>query len=364
MALSDDTERTITNLPVLLARLSAVDRKRFDRIYDVRVAEGRMRVPTEMVPWVERTFGPVGEVETQTVVRVSNRVTGEGTLFNGLRARRPVGAFLRQPDDLAEELRDDAWADPLTSTPEDAFGRVQNEHGVSAANVARFDAAHSIIVFSEPNPLAFTRESVAGQMELARQWIAAANRDEPAARFPYVMWNCLWRAGGSIVHGHAQVTLARGRHYGKIERLRADAAAYEAEHGIGYFGDLAAVHASLGLASDRGGVRRLAHLSPVKEKEVVLLADAFDDAAAWAIHDTLAVFRDALAVRSFNMGVLLAPMTGDAAGWEGFPVVIRMVDRGSLSTRTSDIGGMEMFAESVVASDPFAIHQALSEAGV
>ena len=57
-------------------------------------------------------------------------------------------------------------------------------------------------------------------------------------------------------------------------------------------------------------MRRLAHLSPLKEKEVVLLADAFDDAAAWAIHDTLAVFRDALGVRSFNMGVLLAPMAG------------------------------------------------------
>ena len=160
------------------------------------------------------------------------------------------------------------------------------------------------------------------------------------------------------------MTLARGRHYGKIERLRADAAAYEANHGVGYFGDLTAVHTSLGLASDRDGVRRLAHLSPLKEKEVVLLADAFDDAAAWAIHDTLAVFRDALGVRSFNMGVLLAPMTGDPTGWEGFPVVIRMVDRGSLGTRTSDIGGMEMFAESVVASDPFAVHQALSEAGV
>ena len=64
------------------------------------------------------------------------------------------------------------------------------------------------------------------------------------------------------------------------------------------------------------------------------------------------------------MGVLLAPMPGDAAGWEGFPVVIRMVDRGSLSSRTSDIGGMEMFAESVVASDPVAVHQARSEAGV
>ena len=109
----------------------------------------------------------------------------------------------------------------------------------------------------------------------------------------------------------------------------------------------------------RWGVDVLCHLTPVKEKEVVLVASALDGQAAGAIYETLAVFRDQLAVRSFNLGALLPPLAPTDESWEGFPVFIRIVDRGDLGTRTSDIGGMELFAESVVAADPFAVHRAL-----
>jgi hypothetical protein len=48
----------------------------------------------------------------------------------------------------------------------------------------------------------------AGELDLAKQWFAKAHAYDPAARYPYLMWNCLWRAGGSIVHGHMQMTAA------------------------------------------------------------------------------------------------------------------------------------------------------------
>jgi hypothetical protein len=354
-----DLSPRITNLPGLVDRLGPDDRRRFDRIYRVSTADARMRVPPAMVPWVEQHFGPPEEVETQRIVRASNVVTGEGTLFNVLRARRPVRAALRMEDRLSNELADDVWANPDEATPEDLFGRLSNEHGVTAANVAKYDAVHSIIVFAEPNPLAFTLESIAGHMDLANRWLRKAHENDRAAVYPYVMWNCLWRAGGSIVHGHTQVSLARGRHYAKIERLRQDAAAYQAAHGARYFEELTAVHHALGLASSHGGVQVLAHLTPVKEKEVLLIAPSLDAGAAAALHDTLAVFRDSLGVQSFNVGMMLPPVTITEESWEDFPVVIRLVDRGELATRTSDIGGMEMFAESVVASDPFEIHEAI-----
>jgi hypothetical protein len=38
------------------------------------------------------------------------------------------------------------------------------------------------------------------------------------------------------------------------------------------------------------------------------------------------------------------------------------MDRGNLDNRTSDVGGMELFAESVVASDPFAVAAELRDA--
>ena len=351
----------ITELPALVDALPTQARVLFDRIYRVASADGRLRAPTEMVPWIERTFGALADVETQRIVRVSNVVTGEGTLFNELRARRPVRGGMRDADDMAAQLRDDPWAEPLKGTPEDLFGRRSNAYGLTAANVAKYDAAHSIVMFTEPDPLAFTRESVIGQFELAGEWLRAAHEEDPEARYPYVMWNCLWRAGGSIVHGHAQMSLARDRHYAKIERLRSDAERYRATYGSSYFDDFIATHEALGLAHRVGGVSVLAHLTPLKEKECVVIGDAFDAGFAGAVHGVLASFRDSLSVRSFNVGVLMPPPAESTESWAGFPLVARIVDRGSLDTRTSDFGGMELFAESVVAADPFAVHQALVE---
>lgn len=352
----------IVDLPEIVEALAPDERARFDRIYSYSVADGRLRAPTEMVPWIENTFGGLDAVESQRIVRVSNRVTGEGTLFNELRARRPVRSALQADGDFASLLENDTWEDPLTSTPADVFGRLSNEAGVTAANVAKYDAAHSIIVFTEANPLAFDRDSVVAQARLAREWIEAAHKDDPAAIYPYLMWNCLWRAGGSIVHGHTQVSLARGRHYAKIERLRQDAAWYRAEAQRSYFEDLRMTHTALRLGRERNGIFVTAHLTPIKEKECLLIADKLDDNLAAAMFSVLATFRDTLGVQSFNVGVLMPPIASSDESWDGFPVVIRIVDRGNLETRTSDIGGMEMFAESVVAADPFAVSDALAEA--
>ena len=363
----------ITNLEALVAALGEPDRKRFGRIFRVSFADGFLRLPAPMVPWVEGRFGSVQAVERQRVVRVTNLVTSEGTLFNGLRGLRPMQTAPTAAStdatggasELADALRADPWAEPLGSTAEDTFGRLSGPHGVTAANVAKYDAMHSLVVFAEADPLAFTAESIAGQLDLARRWFGAAHAVDPEACYPYVLWNCLWRAGGSVVHGHLQLALARGGHYGRIERLRRDAEAYHAEHGASYFDDLVLAHERLGLALDGLGssVRGIVHLTPLKEKEVLLFARALDGDTAGALYRVLAAFRDHLGVRSFNVGVLLPPIAPVPESWDGFPVIVRIIDRGGLGSRTSDFGGMELFAESVVASDPFAVARVLAARG-
>lgn len=346
----------------LVYALPVAERRLFDRIYSLESTDAHLNVPQAMVPWVKRTFGPVTTVETQRITRVSNTITGEGTLFNGLRGRRPIRSALRANSEFYSELTNDVWTDPLKSTPEDLFGRLSNDHVLTAANVAKYDAIHSILVFKEPDPLSFTEESIGAQFQIANDWMRMAHAHDPDANYPFLMWNCLWRAGGSIVHGHSQVSLARGRHYAKIERLRRDAAAYREKHNSEFFSDLWQVHRSLGLAHELLGVRVMAHLTPLKEKEVVLMAPALNDLTASAVYWTLSRFRDRMGVRSFNLGALMPPLAASEEDWSGFPVIIRIIDRGDLGTRTSDIGSMEMFAEPVVAADPFQVHRALTEA--
>ena len=354
---------SILNLREQAERLPPEDAERFRRIYGVAESVGRLRVPSTMAPWVERTFGSVAAVESQRIVRVANLVTGESAIFNELRALRPMRVSEPALGGLDDELANDAWARPEESTPEDLFGRLRNDIALTAANVAKYDALHSLLIFNEPNPLRFDRASVRGCVALANRWFAAAHGADPNAVYPLFLWNCLWRAGGSIVHGHAQVQLAQGRHYARIESLRRAAAAYRAEHSADYFADLAAVHTALGLAHERGSVCVLASLTPAKEKETLILSPSFDEEAADALYGTLAVFRDALGVQSFNVAAQLPPMRAVAEDWGGVPCVIRAVDRGPLGARTSDIGSMELFAEPVIAFDPFAVAGALREEG-
>ena len=350
---------SILDLREQVQRLAPGDTERFRRIYDVTESEGCLRVPPTMAPWVERTFGSVAAVESQRIVRVANLVTGESAIFNELRARRPMRSGA--PPGIDDELENDPWARSEENTPEDLFGRLRNDAALTAANVAKYDAHHSLLIFSEADPLRFDRASVRASVELANRWFAAAHEADPDAVYPFFLWNCLWRAGGSIVHGHAQVQLARGRHYARIETLRRSAAVYREEHGADYFDDLAATHAALGLGWTRGSVRLLASLTPTKEKETIILAPAFDEDAADALYGALALFRDALGVQSFNAGGLLPPLRATVEDWQGFPCVLRVVDRGPLGVRSSDIGSMELFAEPVIASDPFAVAAALRE---
>jgi galactose-1-phosphate uridylyltransferase len=179
-----------------------------------------------------------------------------------------------------------------------------------------------------------------------------------------LMWNCLWRAGGSIIHGHAQVTATRGSHYPKVERLRRAASAYKREHGSDYFEDLHSIHASLGLDIPLEGIHAFASLSPIKEKELVVIgSEPGDESLSRAVGALLQGYVDDLGVRAFNVAFYMPPLGPTQEDWTDFPTTVYIVDRGDPSNRTSDMGAMELYAASVVASDPFRVAEALRERG-
>src|SRR3954451_11685157 len=263
-------KRNITNLPDLLSGLSPEEHALAERIFDVSATTGLLDPPEAMHAWIEKSFGSVGRVRAQRIVKVTNRITLEGTLFNELRASRPLDTGVSL--DLDREIaatEGDPFCHPKDGTPADVFGRVEGEHAITASNVAKYDGFHGVIVFDDHNPLHLAPEKVAGYVSVGLEWGQKALETDPEARYPFLMWNCLWRAGGSIIHGHAQVTATRGTHYPKVEHLRRAASSYHAEHGSNYFDALCRVHDAWGLTVPaENGVRAFASLSPVKEKEI------------------------------------------------------------------------------------------------
>ena len=354
-------ERKITNLQTLISALPLEDRALANRIFGVSTTTGRLDPPEAMHAWIEKSFGSVDHVTAQRIVKVTNLITLEGTLFNELRASRPLDTGVSL--DLDREIaatEGDPFCHPKDGTPADLFGRVEGEHATTASNVAKYDGYPGVVVFDDHNPLRFTPEKVSDYVSVGLEWGRKALEADPEARYPFLMWNCLWRAGGSIIHGHAQVTATRGSHYPKVERLRRNASAYKRDHGSDYFGDLARVHDSLSLGIPLEGVRAFASLSPIKEKELVVIGKDPEDASlSRAVGALLQGYVGELGVRAFNVAVYMPPLGPAQEDWANFPTVVYIVDRGDPANRTSDMGAMELYAASVVASDPFRVAEVL-----
>jgi hypothetical protein len=305
----------------------------------------------------------------QTVVKVTNLATLDATLFAPLRAHRPIDGPTHG-DDLAAQLSatgGDPFCNPTTGTPANTFGRARGRRITTGANAALADAHHGVLVFHLHDPLGFDEDLVRDVLATGRAWAEQARAEDPSAANYLLIWNCLWRAGGSIVHGHAQALLGSGPQYARLARFRRDAAAYRDSYKTSLVADLVALHRDLGLVTDgAAGVSVLAHVTPIKEREVLVVGqpgmDERDPVFTDAVASTLVAYRDRLGVRSFNLALWRPPLDATRDGpWSDMPPIVRMVDRGDPFQRASDIGAMELYGTSIVGSDPYDVIAALRQ---
>ncbi|HEY8171276.1 MAG TPA: hypothetical protein VIH24_09310 [Candidatus Limnocylindria bacterium] len=354
---------SILDMPERLAALVGLSGARAERMMNARTVMARGEPPPQLEPWLTEVFGSVEVVREQTIVRVDNLATGDATLFAPLRARRPVDGP-GHATSLSSEIaatEGDPFCDPESGTPAHPFGRVWGRRMVTGANAAAAGEYHAVLVFDRHDPLAFDADLVADLFDTGRAWADRARTTDPAAGTYLLIWNCLWRAGGSIVHGHAQALLGSGPHHARVERFRRDAGAYRATHGADLATDLVGLHADLGLA--RGtDVAIVANLTPVKERELLVIGrpgmDERDTAFSDAVARALLALRDRMGVSSFNLALWRPPLD-PADGWEGIPPIVRIVDRGDPFQRPSDIGAMELYGTPIVGSDPYEVIAAL-----
>jgi hypothetical protein len=357
-------QQNIAQLDDIVHGMAHAQRSLFERIFHVEVGHGRLIPPPEMEQWIVRQFGSIEATLDQKIVRITNQITLEGVLFNALRSSRPMwqAPSLDLDTELVKNAPTDPLRDPYHGTPEDIFGRIEGRYCVTASDIAKFDGYHGIIVYHEPHPLKWSREMLHDYIDTGRRWAETAHATDADAQYYLFIWNCLWRAGASLLHGHAQVMLGRGMHYAAVEALRRAALLYQANYRTNYFDDLFDVHQDLDCGFQRGDVRVMANLVPRKENEVMLMAPSMSDALKDRIYDVLACFRDRLGVTSFNLVIYTPPIGDTHEDWTGFPVIVRIVNRGDPTARTADIGAMELYAASVVSSDPFRLAAALNDA--
>lgn len=332
----------ITELDKNVEQLSLDAKELFNRIYTFEISIGTLGIPVEMETWVKKMFGSVGRVENQRIVSIKNKFTGEHSLFNKLRTDRPIEAKSAFVLEELKEKRSCLFCNPEKRTPSDVFGRVKGKYCITASNIAKYDSFHSLVIFKEHNPMETKQAWIEDYLRTGERWFEEVSKVEKKELQKFFLWNCLWKSGASIIHGHIQLT-ASGMRYGRLEVLEKVAADYKREFNSDYIDDLYKVHNSLGLAKENEGERILFYLTPIKEKEIFVISKARkSDEMANTIYKLLRGYRG-MGVQSFNLAIFQL---------EDYHIV-RLVDRGSLETKTSDIGTMELYAASVISSDPF-----------
>jgi ATP adenylyltransferase/5',5'''-P-1,P-4-tetraphosphate phosphorylase II len=339
---------SIVKLPQIVEKLPKEKKKIFRRIFDVEVEAGKLKIPLTLKDWAKKRFKKLETVRKQTIVKVINKVTFEGTFYNQLRALRIQKEDLSLPQ-IVEE-KECMFCNPKEKTPEDIFGRIEKTYTITAANIAKYDGWHGIVILKKHNPLRLSFREVLEGFEVAYQWYNQVRQVNPKAIFPYLIWNCLWRAGASQTHSHFQVMISQ-KPYPRIKYLCHCAAKYKKSYNADYFQDLYSIHEALGLGLTYQNVKVLTYLTPVKEKEVLIFTNGWRRSLLKAIYRIIETYKR-IGVYSFNLFLAIPPFK-ECKNWENFPYLVRIVDRGPLNQRVSDIGTMELYAASIVASDPF-----------
>ena len=367
--------RNVTHLEKLVDELPDDKQEIFHRIFRVSTSIGDINLTDTFVAKAMTYFNENGESKEQTLERISsqlivktfNNYTLEGALFNELRTNKPGS----KPESLAEtrkkvfdyiedELKKRAcdFCEPEKFTPKDLPFRIKGKHCVTAANVAKYDALHGILIFNEHNPFIYNQEEFSDYMETGFNWFMQMYyRFKQAAAFPFLMWNCMPRSGASQIHGHMQLLSTGDMPYAEIERLRLAKERYRRDYNSDYLEDLFSIHESLGLGFQYNDAKIITCLTPVKDKETIISCDNVK-ALKESIYKISRCFIDRLGVFSFNLTVQM-PSINCQRGWEGFPYVARIVDRGNPLKTGADIGAMELYGSRVIGSDPYKIKEAL-----
>ncbi|MBI5680038.1 MAG: hypothetical protein HZC47_03995 [Methanobacterium sp.] len=347
--------------------------KLFKRVYKVYFETGTMKIPDGMKNKILGYFGQknesgefietidqvVNRIENQKIVKIFNKWSGEGALFNHIRTQRPGMDKLdikTQKDQINKLIIDSKancdFCNAEKYTPEDVFGRVIGEHSVTAANIAKYDVWSSLVVFNNHNPLEFNLEELSDYINTGFKWFEKVFLENEEYKFPFFVWNCLYKAGASQIHGHAQILMSKDISYAKTESMKKTHETYQNKNNTDYFQDIYKIHDSLGLVHEIGDVKLYAPITPTKEKEIIInpLESPFTSKnAKKVIFNILRYFIDALGVHSYNMAIYCPPLNNNSY----FPYLIKIVDRGTILKPTADIGGMELYGSTVIAEDPY-----------
>lgn len=300
-----------------------------------------------------------GHVQNQHIVSVRDLHLGNEALFNPLRANRvktPSGSSAADLIDKERILDGCTWCDrEHDSEFIDAFGAVRSADGriLGHGNWARSSPISGVVRGDETmhNLLRLSKPDFVSLFKVAEQYMIQARNLAADARFFLCFLNGGPKSAAGVPHCHLQVLGRADRQFGYAETVRLRCPP-------DYWARLESIHESLGLRLSDGASTAWVNIAPVKERDFVITSPDIETGASFVFELLQVLYRNG--TNNFTLAAIPSPdyLTGKvgASGFQGSPSVLwRLIDRGDVRARHSDIGGAELFGSAIIATDPWAV---------
>jgi len=323
-------------------------------IYSIKVEGEAITVPATMrdklETWLQHDQSLLATAERQRVIHITNKVSGETTHYNPLRAERP-GSKVVQNMELINKIISESqpncdFCNAKIFTAEEVWGRVETASCVTAANMFRISGPTTGLLLSRQHSLLQLRdEDHAGQLDCARRWFRTVHARDPRLVAATLIMDTLGRAGASQTHPHMQMWMGE-EFEGQLLSLQRQGAEYRRQHRSDYWADLVSLHTSLGLGLVRGEVAVVAPLTSHKEHELMVISKEVD---ADFVTVYTAIMRMYASMQLWCRSLALAwPWTPDL----DMPVILRVGSRGACDSPVADVSSLELYSIYSVNSDP------------
>jgi len=338
--------------PCLVYASLKVPEKFREKVYSWFVKKDSSGILPETVEQV------VKKAESQKIIKTFNKITYEGAVFNELRALKPLiyNKEMHEKNNNPEEQCD--FCEPESFTALDGFGRIYHNNFITGSNIAKAELLHSNIIFPS-HSFKLNFENLLSVFETAEKWFVQVNKENPRAIYPFLSWNLGYKAGASFLHPHIQIAMGSDSPPAKFRKLKKEADNYFDKYHADYFEDLFQAHNLVGLALQKRDFKILFYLTPIKEKEVLIISDNLIGLIE-PLYKVLKTYTEELGVSNFNLALYQRPIK-EIEAWKNFPYILRIVDRGSSESKSADIAGYELYGNNVISTDPYMVKRAVEK---
>ena len=305
-----------------LNRLNNKERNIFNRIFEIIDEKAYLK----LTPKLLKNFS---QAKNQNIIIIRNKILNQETHFNFWRSKR------KEPRKVNELKNDyDPFCDVYNLTPEDNFGRLENESAITASNLAKSAKNHSLVIFKQHS---FNKNDIKNAFNLAIEWF---NKFNSICRI--IIWNYGYRAGASIFHPHLQI-FSLDYIPLKINYLFEKFKEYKNKYQSDYLDDVFLVYSSLGLAQNLNDLKIYTSLTPFKDDEIIFFNQNKIENNLEELSNLIFSYYRQLKIENFNF--FLIEYNSNFLGF--------IVNRGESTKINSDIGALEIYAFSIVSYNPF-----------